>query len=108
MHLSSMNSVAAAWTGKTARGSGVPAQEVVRRGQTREGRALDLGLPEGVAAEEERRMLGGREERIGVGVRYPAVAPPGEGRADDRGRQIGAQALSREGDELAGYPYLVV
>ena len=54
-------------------------QEVVCYGQPRKGCALDLGLAEGVAAEEQRRILGGGEEGFGVGVAYPAVAPPREG-----------------------------
>src|SRR3954466_14897506 len=76
---------------------------MIRSGQPGEGRALDLWLPEGVAAEEQRRGFGGGEERVRVGVRHPAVAPPRERGLDDRRREVGPETVAGEGDELACY-----
>src|SRR4051812_10187300 len=74
---------------------------MIRSGQPREGRALDLRLPEGVAAEEQRRSLGGGKEGFRVGVRHPAIAPPRERGLDDRRREVGAETVAGEGNQLA-------
>src|SRR5215204_212329 len=74
------------------------AEEMVCGGQSREGCALDLGLPEGVTAEEQRRVIGSGEARFGVGVRDPAVAPARQGGLDDGGREVGVEMVVGEAD----------
>src|SRR3712207_2451581 len=71
---------------------------MVRGGQTRQGCALDLGLPVGVTAEQKRRVIRGDEAWFGVGIRNPAVAPPGEGGRDDRSCEVNAEMVASERD----------
>src|SRR5215211_3343881 len=70
--------------------SGVAAEKMVCGGKSREGCALDLGLPEGVAAEKQRRVIRDDEAWYRVGVRNPAITPPGEGGLDDGGGEVSA------------------
>src|SRR5919107_4024381 len=84
------------------------AEEMVCGGQARKGCSLDLGLSEGVAAEQQWRTTGGDEAWFGVGVRDPAVAPPGQGGLDDGGREVGAEVVAGERDHGAYNLYLVV
>src|SRR5215207_11580817 len=88
--------------------SGVAAEEMVRGGEARQGCALDLGLPEGVAAEQQWRVIGGDEAWFRVGVRNPAVAPPGEGSLDDGGCEVGAEPVASARDHVLCNLRLVV
>ena len=51
-------------------------------------------LEAGVAAEHQWRIIGGHEARFWVGVRNPAVAPPGKGSFDDGGCEVGAEIVA--------------
>src|SRR5215204_1377695 len=70
-------------------------EQRVSGGQPREGCALDLRLPESVAAEQQRRVIGGDEAWFGVGLCNPAVAPPDKGGLDHGGCEVGAELVAR-------------
>src|SRR5215218_1014397 len=87
---------------------GVPAEEMVCGGQSREGCALDLWLSEGVATEDQRLVIGGDEAWFRVGLCNPAVAPAGEGGLENGGCEVGAETVARERDHGAYDLRLVV